>query len=1267
MIKKKSNKSYQFKANEYPLDNGFRIIEASAGTGKTFSLAHLVLRLLTESEYDISQILVVSFTNATASEIKSRITKRVIKALHLIEQKNVSSNDHFIDNVLKEWCKKNYSNLNKGMHLASLLLKALENIDKADITTIHGFCNKSLKREALECGAIFKPTIQSNNCELIREVTNEYWKSHILDLNPEHIKGLKKAGFNLEKLSEALLKIDNEASLELKNSPSELNESEDLANQFNYIFSRYWEDFVNAWREDGDLLDYELIQIAKHLKSQGIKDTKPYSSKPRKNRAEQISQWIENYTLTKPTESLDYPPAYVDIRNQKELLADYYHPQNLYDLLIRTGNNDLSIRSYKLQEKIAKLWDGPVEFVWNHSLSATFKLLKKRRIENGIITNGDLLKGLDPRTKDSKGQRIKSKKELFQKLRKRYKAILVDEFQDTDPVQWRILKQAFGESKDHLLLMVGDPKQAIYQFRGGDLNTYLNAREEADRIDILSENYRATPRLMKSINQLMSQGLTRSYLDIPNLKASSSEIPLPQNSNEIPIELLYVEDLEDARSKKETKLIAKGKLEEIIPNIISNHLLEILNLYSEQLQPSDLCILVQTHKQAAIVKESLEKSDLPCRIINKGDVLKTEAALILQTFMNCLASPADSGFLKKIACSPLLQWSIDKIKGAERNGELDELAMKFRYWKKNLEKLGIIGCISELVESNTIADLSNRGRLYADLNQCSEILQEEIHRQGLNAESAAKWLRKNRLNPPVDLPSNRQQNSDVEESAINIITIHQSKGLQFKLVLCPYLWQSPTNPKGPLWRDEVKNEWYVSVNNRWDKNLNIKQQAKEEALQEAERLAYVALTRACKYLIIIWGRAQNQEGNPLTSLLFGPESINCKMEELTKQRMEEWITSNSVDININYVSQTSIKRSWLRRKEQDGLSTGPVPTRTLVSSWGRYSYSSWVRNPKNHQTDLQEIEEGKDRDEYENEINFISKLQNKISSRDNSDNTPIGYKDNPLKDFPRGAFAGECLHKILERINFQSSIDINENYQLIQEELNRSGIDPKHLEDVQKAIKRVLNIPISGPLAQLRLRDIRPNQRIHEMSFDLPLSHEGGDISSLGLSKVFKIDQNARFGRSYAKQISDLRITSKGFLTGSIDLIFADQENHSEARWWVVDWKSNWIGKKTEGITSCGPANYDEEAMERQMLHHNYPLQAHLYLVAMHRLLKWRLPQYNPEKHLGGYIYIFLRGIPEEHELKALKVSSTLPGLFVEKAPVKRLLALNDLLDKGEI
>jgi exodeoxyribonuclease V beta subunit len=238
---------------------------------------------------------------------------------------------------------------------------------------------------------------------------------------------------------------------------------------------------------------------------------------------------------------------------------------------------------------------------------------------------------------------------------------------------------------------------------------------------------------------------------------------------------------------------------------------------------------------------------------------------------------------------------------------------------------------------------------------------------------------------------------------------------------------------------------------------------------------------------------------------------------------------------------------------------------------------------------------------------------------------------------------------------------------VIRRELARAGLAATELGPVQRALDQLRHTPLGGPLGRFCLAELPTSQRINEMGFDLPLAVAragglavGGSVQPLittkGLAQVFASHPGGLFGATYARGLGRLNIASRGFLTGSMDLVC-----RVAGRWWVIDWKSNWIGERDPAgqPSACGPLHYDQAAMVNQMEHHHYPLQAHLYLVALHRYLRWRLPEYDPNTHLGGYAYLFLRGLPGP------TTADPVPGCLVERPPLRRVLALDALLRQG--
>ncbi|KGG12265.1 MULTISPECIES: UvrD-helicase domain-containing protein [Prochlorococcus] len=1252
----------EFNPNTYPLTPGLRLLEASAGTGKTFSIAHLVLRLLTEGEHSIDNILVVSFTKATAAEIKSRISNRIISALHGLESIQAGDIPSKSDEVLREWLGKCSQNSDKCMYWANLLLEALANIEQSDITTIHGFCRRTLQREAIDNGNAIelKALTDEENKQLIIEIVCDYWEEHVLSLEPKHLQGIEEAGISIKSLAKNLMDIDQDQSLAFVVDDPKVDISKSLKTQFQESFHACWQNFVCNWKKDGMALEKSLQEVAKSYRGEGVKDTRPYTPNPRKNRCNEINEWILSFYKTKEDDVNNNEIFYKDIRAQK-LIKDYYHPQNLYELEKKLSNSN-SFTPSTLQESIADLWEKPAEIVWNHSLSYTFEKLKSIRHKRQVISYGEQLKLLDPESQDHKSKN----KSILSKLRIKYKVILIDEFQDTDAIQWRIFREAFAKSSEHLLLMVGDPKQAIYKFRGGDLKTYLRAKEEVDRVDSLTTNYRATPELMDCLNNFMKNGLKYSKLIVPELISKRSKSKVEEYKKHCPIEILSIEHGDKKMANNSSYIPTKADVELKIPNIVTNKTLELITNTEHLVCPNDICILVSRHKQAEEIRDSLSKANIPSRLINQGDIFETEGGKNLQLFLDCLSTPSHIDRLKLLTCSKLMRWDAKKLAEASNAGEFDELVLKFINLSENFKHTGITGSLSSFLESSDIANIAERGRLLGDLYQCAHLVQEAVHSQGLDITGAARWLKHQRIKGSDLTSEERRPNSDIAEEAINVLTVHRSKGLQYKVVICPYLWESPSKPKGPLWRTDEKNKWVFSFKSGLDSHQKIYEKAVEDSIEEAERLAYVALTRAECKLIIFWSIATNQTDNPLKFFLFGPEANKSKIEDLTTENIQTTFRLHNLKFNVRPVRSQEISGKWSPSYENHNLSLGPRPKRSLDQTWGRHSYSSWVSTIEKEggRKDYpKENEEGRDRDQQEG--NIKGSFQDKAFPIELMKNKTNSWsKQGPLQHFPRGPIAGECLHRILERIDYTASVKNEHSVNIIKEELSRSRIDLSKIEIVQEGLERVLSTSLGGPLGDIKFRDLNTERRVNELSFDICLSSENKPILSSELVKVMTRNQGERYGIDYINSLKELNICSSGFLTGSIDLIFNDKDDISNSRWWLADWKSNWLGDFTEQgeLSSCGSFHYSINSMEKEMVLHHYPLQANLYLVALHRFLKWRLPNYSPQKHLGGYIYVFLRGIPSDYELSMRSNKGNIPGLIIEEAKFKNIIELDQLL-----
>ena len=1241
-----------FYPNTVALDDSVLLLEASAGTGKTFALAHLVLRLLVERRLGLRQLLVVTYTNAAAAELRDRIGRRIQEALNGLQP---PPDWRAPDPVLEQWLERQPGETSARGTVQGLLLLALEELDAADITTIHGFCQRTLRRQAMEAARPPELTVETDAGELVRQVAHDYWQQQVLALPLHLVEGLA-TGAGLEDLERLLEMLDGDPGLVLDPLPEGLELERPLVDQLETLWHQPWRHFKQAWALQGQALDQALRDAAGQWRAAGASSTTPYAVKPRTDHCGLVEAWLAGQ---------DAGGSYAAVRGEKEL-GGYFHPDTFCRVARAVEGPERDIRppGPDLMEAVAALRDGPAEAVLLHGCHWGRAELARRRARSGSIGFAQLLEGLDP------GPDATAPTPLLRAVGERYRAALIDEFQDTDPVQWRILRLAFADDA-HLLVMVGDPKQAIYRFRGGDLDTYRRARHSAAHVLALQENRRSSPALIDSLNKLMAPaGLPRSFLPVPAVEARSRR---RGPDGLAPVRLLWLGGERTAGDP----LTSKSALESRLPDLVAAAVAELLEdapaLVSGDGQPprplctGDIALLVHNHHQAEEQRSALEQWGIASRLVSKADVFASPAATALQRLLDALADPADPNRLRLLAASPLLAWSARQIADADA-GTWSELAGRLQSLARDLPYRGPLGVLSQLVDGEGLARLSAGGRLLADLQQVAELLQERLHEEQLALVAAADWLRRLRLDQSRatgTIPESHQAHSDKVDEAVTVITVHRSKGLEFPVVICPYLWEAAGTASagrhrmGIRWQPPGSAECHLDLHLRpsWGQGWQALRQQRQAERAERERLAYVAVTRAQHLLVLAWAPAKGQQANPLFPWLFPGEPLPDPDDEAVvaalgdgdwQARLRTEIAQRSLELDLH---QPRTERPERRRLPQPpeaiaALRCGPVPLRHLDTDWGRSSYTAWTRASHGTPVSLAALDEGRD-----------------TSDPSSADEAPEAGADlwpeqGPLAGFARGAAAGDCLHRMLEQLDYRRPTDAAANRELVERELRRAGLEAETLEPLLQGLELVRLTPFGAELGSLRVADLGPERRLNEMNFDLTL----GFARAAGLAAAFAEHPGGAFGAAYAASVGALPVASRGFLTGSIDLLFTATGADGEERWWVADWKSNWLGRRDgEGRPlACGPRHYGQEAMAALMAASHYPLQAHLYLVALHRYLGWRLPGYAPERHLGGYAYVFLRGTPGEAGVQALP--GAVPGIFVERPPLARVLALDGAL-----
>jgi len=1305
----------RFDANRFPLIPGVHLLEASAGTGKTFALAHLVLRLVAEKGWTLREVLVVTYTEAAAAELRDRIATRLQAALTALETLSTAAAEPTrpvaspaVDATLTEWLQTLPSTAAAASAreaqmgaavLRGRLLLALEELDAADITTIHGFCRRTLQRQALEAGCAPELRIETQSDGTVAQVVHDYWQQQVLSLPVHLVAALQDARLEPDLLENLLTALDGDPALRLDPLPPGWSVATPLGALLPATMAERWRAFLHLWQERGEALAKDFCHAAAQWGSLPSADgsapkIQPYAAKPRKDRVAELNAWIASQ-----------PPDgdYEAVRNQ-ELLSGYFHPGTFCRVARKVeGQQPQRLPQEPLMRAVADLVEGPAELALLHACHWGRAELVRRRERRGTTSFSQLLERLDPGPDDTVAS------PLLEAVARRYRAALVDEFQDTDPIQWRILRRAFGQGL-HPLVLVGDPKQAIYRFRGGDLDTYRAARRQAGDAWELVDNHRSTEALVGALNGLMAPGLRRSKVTVPAVNARASR----QGPEGPPIDLLWLPSEDPSDSSLPSRTDLESRLPAWIATSLETLLAAQLRLVDKDgertLEAADCCLLVSHHRQAEQLRQALERRGIASRLVSKADVFESPAATALQRFLDALADPADPNRLRLLAASPLQGWSAARIIATESAG-WGALAGRLDGLARQLPRRGLLGVLADWLGAGTLASLAMGGRLLADLQQVAELVQERLHGEHLGAAAAADWLRRLRLAEDRVVPEEHQAHSDRADGAVAVVTIHRSKGLEFPVVFCPMLWESASSGRGP---GRIGRRWQppgaggphldLHLNSGWGPGHQADQQQRGAEEEERERLAYVALTRARHRLVLAWGPARDQQCNPLYPWLFAgaalPEldhdSLAATPPRLWRERLEQAISNRALPIRLLDPPPSPSTPPQRPAPQRLALATGPVPQRRLDSRWGRSSYTGWTQ--ASHAALAPEaVEEGRDTlDPDAPEMpQSAAPVEGHARLRDSRpdqaggnaaapEQEPSGWEparggqpkgsgapavawpeQGPLATFPRGAAAGDCLHRILERLDLHTDLQAApEAEAVVTRELRRAGLEREPADRLLEGLERMRTTPFGGPLQGLRVADLPAGRRLHEMNFDLTLKR----VRAADLAAAFSAHPGGLFGADYATTLAQLPIDSSGFLTGSIDLVFrADPEPAGgDGRWWVADWKSNWLGQRGgDGqALACGPSHYDQAAMVALMATSHYPLQAHLYLVALHRYLGWRLKGYDPEAHLGGYAYVFLRGTPGPAGLTVLP--GPVPGMVVERPPLGRILALDRALGRSD-
>jgi exodeoxyribonuclease V beta subunit len=766
--------------------------------------------------------------------------------------------------------------------------------------------------------------------------------------------------------------------------------------------------------------------------------------------------------------------------------------------------------------------------------------------------------------------------ELAKRIAKRFPVILVDEFQDTDPLQYRIFKAIhiaarMRRRKTAGLFLIGDPKQAIYSFRGADIFTYLQARQDTHDLHrkTMTSNYRSSAAMVKAVGQVFACEAPFLFPEIsfPQVEAAGRADSRPfcvDGKASLPLTCLFLPEKEAGKpltKERATEQSARFCAYQIAKLLASGH----ARLGDQPVSSGDIAVLVRTHAEGEELRRELNRLGIASVCGDKDSVFASKEARQLRILLSSLNDLSDTGLMRTVLAGELFGWTAEQLHRLhEDEPAREEIMAVMSSYQQLWQKQGFLAMFQQLLSTQrTVSRLCaapSGERMLTNFLHLAELLQE-ASRQHATPSALLRWFG-DQLHRSDGQTENQQLRLESDEHLVKIVTIHKAKGMEYPLVFLPFLWDAtPCTAKKPL-AFHRQGHLCLDLGSGSTEHLAL---AEHERLAEDLRLLYVALTRAVHGCFFCWGWIKKMEDSALCRLLHqGELSSGAIAADLARLGAVLAITPCPEELPL---------LPSLRLAAEQAGSLHPAYFKgTIDSSWRISSYSSIALRTE------EESSEQPDHDQLADEGAAAQAGQDRFS-------------------FPKGAAAGICLHNILEQISFS---DASNHEAVMQAQLARAGFAESWLPVVLEWMHEVLHTPLLT--AGCTLSGLKDNERVNELAFYFPLEQ-------LRIDRLNRVLQD--FGHAPLPERSGVL---NGLMTGFIDLVFVWQ-----GRYYLVDYKSNHLGSQVE--------DYCAERLAVAMNEHRYDLQYLIYTVALHCFLGSRLRDYSYERHFGGALYLFLRGI----------------------------------------
>jgi len=1128
--------------------NGFKLVEASAGTGKTYAIGNLYLRMLLDG-YQVGEILVVTFTNAATEELRGRIRLRIYQALRHLDAP--VEDDAFLD----AWTISLTGETAKRELAARQLKLALNSMDEAAIYTIHGFCQRALTEHAFNSRQAFDVEMISDDNEIWQSAIKDWWRIRAYPLEDD----------NLILFSKALGTVDDLIKLQRPLRKPRVKLLPETSDALGSLFAQ-WQGIADKctqlagiWKKDGEKLRAAFDSDAL-MRRRAV-----YKLENLQGLFDRLEEYFASEKPLLMPEELDALRASVLLSQLKkgQSEAGFEHP--FFSLVDEILDSDTSVQQ---QFRIKALADA-------HAWAADKVADTKQQA--GQLSFDDQLVLLE--------QALAGNRELGHQIHSRFPVAMIDEFQDTDGVQYDIFKHIYHGREKGALVMIGDPKQAIYSFRGGDIFTYIQAKNDATEHYTLDTNWRSTPRLIDAVNQLF---LHRREAFVYDAIPFSAVLPAPrphdllcENGKELtPITFWHIP------LGAKDKALAKSVVQPLMHAHTANEIARLIHagrtgeikLGEKPVKPGDIAVLVRSHYEANELREALRQRGVSAVATGNEQVFESDEATGLQLLLAAVIDFRDAGLLRQAMASSLLGYHYQEIYSCISDEQ------PWLEWGEQFQQLhhawsgkGFMAMFQLMLRllnvGGRLASGHDAARRLTNLLHLGELLQQAS--QSITGMDALfHWLEQQVNHDSSEAELRLENDGDL----VRIVTIHSSKGLEYPIVFLPYMWSC--KPRAIDKRELLP--FFDAKAHRHCLDAGVDEThlllAEKERLAEDVRLAYVALTRARAKIYLAWGNAGNAGKTAMGWLLHEVQrskDLELAVPEVfgkavnVQQELNQFTASGNIEVR----QLTTEMPEMLRIPGGDAIVSeckAASFSGKIATDWRISSFSSMTRD-----------------------VHQVFSLNTRVATED------------PVFQFPAGSQTGLFLHALLEQLDFQHDVSANV-LDFTNREAGRYGLDPEKATVIKAWIEDVLATSLDEA-GGLCLRNIGKESRLNELEFDFPVSRI--DISLL----------NRTLDEASGRQLQPLQMADcRGYINGIIDLVFEHR-----GRYYLADHKSNHLGYTLDA--------YAPEALKQAVLDRRYDLQYLIYSLALHRYLKLRIPNYAYEKHFGGSYYLFLRGMRPEH------------------------------------